>query len=243
MEGILELGQALVGSACGAVALCGALHAGGLVRSFLVEFFEKVIEAGLLLQAVRAGRSGGFLFEGEVHALMAPVLLRVSWLVGDGQGVTVMAVAELELALEAGAPEVVGAVASESAVPLALLRRHRRAGHETQTFFRYRTLLPWLQHPQPNGQKCYPCVRYVALPISQVGQLGQSIGRAAVACRRMAAKILRAALSAVLLLLATLPAGACAAKVDRAVAWCQENHAGYGRDDCVRQMRRNYDGR
>jgi len=42
---------------------------------------------------------------------MAPVLLRVSWLVGDGQGVTVMAVAELELALEAGAPEVVGAVA------------------------------------------------------------------------------------------------------------------------------------
>ncbi|HMB77630.1 MAG TPA: hypothetical protein VKN76_14620 [Kiloniellaceae bacterium] len=59
----------------------------------------------------------------------------------------------------------------------------------------------------------------------------------------MAAKILRAALSAVLLLLATLPAGACAAKVDRAVAWCQENHAGYGRDDCVRQMRRNYDGR
>ena len=36
------------------------------------------IEAGLLLEAVEAGRAGGFLLEREVEALVAAVLLRVA---------------------------------------------------------------------------------------------------------------------------------------------------------------------
>ncbi len=64
MEGVCELWEALKE---------------GFVRSFLVEFPGEVIEPGLLLQAVLMGWLGGFSFEGEVHALMAAVLL---WMAG-----------------------------------------------------------------------------------------------------------------------------------------------------------------
>ena len=40
----------------------------------------KVIEAGLLLEEVGAGRLGGLLLERQVHAFVAPVLLRVAGL-------------------------------------------------------------------------------------------------------------------------------------------------------------------
>lgn len=40
-----------------------------------VEFAHELVEAGLLLQAVDAWRSGSFLLERQVHALMAAVLL------------------------------------------------------------------------------------------------------------------------------------------------------------------------
>ena len=43
-----------------------------------VEFADEVIEAGLLLQAVHAGRSGCFLLQRQMHALVAAVLLRVA---------------------------------------------------------------------------------------------------------------------------------------------------------------------
>jgi hypothetical protein len=46
------------------------------VRSFGIELLAEGIEAGLLLQAVEARRTGCFGLEGEVHALMAAVLLR-----------------------------------------------------------------------------------------------------------------------------------------------------------------------
>ena len=48
----------------------------------------------------------------------------------------------------------------------------------------------------------------------------------------------------VVLLLAALPLtlGGCSSKLDRGVAWCNENYSGYVRDDCLRQMRRNLDG-
>jgi hypothetical protein len=46
------------------------------VRSFDVELVHEGIELGLLLQAVEAGRVSCFLFERQVHALMAAILLR-----------------------------------------------------------------------------------------------------------------------------------------------------------------------
>ena len=48
--------------------------------SFVVEFLEEIIEPGLLLQAVHAGGSRGFLFQGEMHALVAAVLLGLAGL-------------------------------------------------------------------------------------------------------------------------------------------------------------------
>ena len=50
------------------------------MRSFGVELLHEGVEAGLLLEAVHARRPGGFLLEGEVHALVAAVPLRLSWL-------------------------------------------------------------------------------------------------------------------------------------------------------------------
>ena len=154
------------------------LHGEGLVRPFDIELADEGIEARLLLQGVDAGRPCGLRLEGEVHALMAAVLLRMAGLdaldgdaepeppdgelgeveqsigtgegnavvdrmadgrprstnscskavkcevfaggfkgfaqqqearrvIGDGQWIAVAAVAELELALEVGAPQVV----------------------------------------------------------------------------------------------------------------------------------------
>ncbi len=50
------------------------------MRPFIVEAFDEVIELGLLLQEVAAGRLGGLELQGEMHALMASVLLRMAWL-------------------------------------------------------------------------------------------------------------------------------------------------------------------
>src|SRR3979409_1217676 len=47
------------------------------MRPFGIELADKGIEALLLLQAIGARWSGCFLFEGEVHALVASVLLRM----------------------------------------------------------------------------------------------------------------------------------------------------------------------
>jgi hypothetical protein len=44
------------------------------------------------------------------------------------------------------------------------------------------------------------------------------------------------------LTLILLPAWGCSTKLDRGVNWCKENYSGYTREDCVRQMRQNYDG-
>jgi len=45
---------------------------------FGIELPHEGIEALLLLQAVEAGRPGRFLLQGEVHALVAAVLLRMA---------------------------------------------------------------------------------------------------------------------------------------------------------------------
>ena len=45
------------------------------MRPFSIELVHEVVEAGLLLQAIHARRPGCLLFESEVHALMAAILL------------------------------------------------------------------------------------------------------------------------------------------------------------------------
>ena len=47
--------------------------------SLCVELTDKIVEAGLLLQGICARRPGGFLLQGEVHALMVAILLRMAW--------------------------------------------------------------------------------------------------------------------------------------------------------------------
>ena len=75
MEGVGQFRQAAIGPRSGGVELAGALHVEGLVRPFGVAFMDESVEAGLLLQDVAACRAGGLLLEGQVHALVAPVLL------------------------------------------------------------------------------------------------------------------------------------------------------------------------
>ena len=46
---------------------------------FVVELLDEGVELGLLLEEIGAGRAGGFLFQRQVHALVAAVLLRMAW--------------------------------------------------------------------------------------------------------------------------------------------------------------------
>ena len=50
------------------------------MRPFGVELADEGIEARLLLQIVAAGWARRLLFQGEMHALVAAVLLRMTWL-------------------------------------------------------------------------------------------------------------------------------------------------------------------
>jgi hypothetical protein len=45
------------------------------MRTFVIEDFDEVVEPGLLLQEVASGRLGGFFLQGQMHALMAAILL------------------------------------------------------------------------------------------------------------------------------------------------------------------------
>lgn len=56
--------------------LRGTLHLECLVRALGIEFADERVEAGLLLQAVCAGRARGLLLQGEMHAFMAAILGR-----------------------------------------------------------------------------------------------------------------------------------------------------------------------
>jgi hypothetical protein len=80
VEGIGRLCDALMGSGRRRVDLGWALHFQRRMWPLLVELFDEVVELGLLLQNVGASGTGGFLFEGEMHAFMTAILLRVAGL-------------------------------------------------------------------------------------------------------------------------------------------------------------------
>jgi hypothetical protein len=46
--------------------------------SFVIEFLEEGVELGLLLQDVGARRTSGFSLQGQMHAFMSAVLLRMT---------------------------------------------------------------------------------------------------------------------------------------------------------------------
>lgn len=80
VEGVFQVADAVVGSWRGLVELAGILHVERLVRPLVVEALEEAIEPGLLLQEVLAGRFSGFLLQGQVHAFVPTVLLRIAGL-------------------------------------------------------------------------------------------------------------------------------------------------------------------
>src|SRR3954453_4062911 len=59
---------------------CRCAHVERLVRTLIVKAFNEIIELGLLLQEVLAGRLGGLQLERQMHAFVAAVLLRVAGL-------------------------------------------------------------------------------------------------------------------------------------------------------------------
>jgi hypothetical protein len=78
VQGVGQLRQTAVSRWRGRVRFGRRLHGQGLVWPLFVEFVHEGVEATLLLQAVHACRAGGFLFQGQVHALVPAVLLRMS---------------------------------------------------------------------------------------------------------------------------------------------------------------------
>ncbi len=72
---IVQLAQPLIGSRGPRIQLRRHLHPQGLMRPFLVEPLEEIIEAGLLLQEVGRGGLGRFGLQRQMHPLVPAVLL------------------------------------------------------------------------------------------------------------------------------------------------------------------------
>ena len=75
MEGIVDFGQPQIGLFGISIEVSGSLHGEGLMGPLGVELCDEGVEALLLLDGVAGRRASGVLLQGEVHALVAPVLL------------------------------------------------------------------------------------------------------------------------------------------------------------------------
>ena len=78
VEGIVDVRQAGVGTRGRLVDLGRTFHVQRFVRAFVVEDLDELVEAGLLLQEIWSRRFGGFFFQGQMHALMTAILLRMA---------------------------------------------------------------------------------------------------------------------------------------------------------------------
>ena len=78
MEGIIDIGQAGVRAWRRLIDFCGTLHIQSFMRALLVEDVHELVEAGLLLEEVGGGRFRGLFFQGEMHAFVAAILLRMA---------------------------------------------------------------------------------------------------------------------------------------------------------------------
>ena len=71
-----ELAEASIRPRGRGIEFGGIAHLERLMRPLVIEAVDELIEAFLLLQQVVRGRFSGFLLQGQVHPLMAAVLLR-----------------------------------------------------------------------------------------------------------------------------------------------------------------------
>jgi len=79
VERIIERRQAFIAPRRGPVELGWEAHADGLMRALVVVAVDEVVEPLLLLQEVLSRRFGGLQLQGQVHALVASVLLGTPW--------------------------------------------------------------------------------------------------------------------------------------------------------------------
>ena len=78
VEGIVDVRQSGVHALGRLVNLRRTFHIQRFVGTFVVEDLDELVEASLLLQKIGSRRLGGFFFQGQMHALMAAVLLRMT---------------------------------------------------------------------------------------------------------------------------------------------------------------------
>ena len=77
VEGIVDVRQSGVGTWGRLVHLGRTFHVQSFVRAFVVEDLDELVKASLLLKKIGGGRFGGFFFQGQMHAFVTPVLLRM----------------------------------------------------------------------------------------------------------------------------------------------------------------------
>jgi len=78
VEGVVRFWDASIRMGGSRVNLGRAFHGESFMGSFVIEFLHEDVELGLLLQDVGARRASGFRLQGEMHAFMTAVLLRMA---------------------------------------------------------------------------------------------------------------------------------------------------------------------
>ena len=78
LEGVVDVGQPGVGTGRRLVDLGRTLHVESFVGTLMVEDRNEFVEPGLQLQEVGGRRLGGFFLQGEMHAFMVAILLRIA---------------------------------------------------------------------------------------------------------------------------------------------------------------------
>lgn len=78
VEGIIDIGQAGVRARRRLIDFGGTLHIQSFMRTLPVEDLHELVEAGLLLEELGGRRLGGLFFQGEMHAFVAAIVLRMA---------------------------------------------------------------------------------------------------------------------------------------------------------------------